>query len=168
MKNYPGLASAIASSLLLYPLLVTPPSWGNRLDASDYPPNSFLHNSINRERPLLAHREEDTLAVPEGKAVPRVTLIIHPDARKGWNLELQVANFKFAPERVNQEGDYTEGHAHLYINGKKITRIYGNWYYLSSLEPGRNKITVTLNANNHHTLTYKGTVIENSQFVEVK
>lgn len=35
--------------------------------------------------------------------------------------------------------------AHLSVDGTKITRLYGNWYYLESLPAGRHEITVSLN-----------------------
>jgi len=172
MKKQPLIARliaplAIASCTILTVIAPTPSvknSWATAPDLQV----DFAHNRSQPKILFIAHREEQTLAVPEGKAIPRVSLIVHPDARKGWNLEVKVSNFKFTPEKVNQDGNSSEGHAHLYVNGKKITRIYGNWYYLASLEPGRNKVKVTLNANNHHTLTYKGNIIEDSQIIEVK
>ncbi|MBW4658690.1 MAG: hypothetical protein KME15_08450 [Drouetiella hepatica Uher 2000/2452] len=98
--------------------------------------------------------------------LPTVKLIAHPDAKQGWNLEVQVTNFKFAPERVNQASVPTEGHAHLYVDGEKITRLYGNWYYLSSLSPGKHEITVALNANGHESLMHNGEPIQASVMVE--
>jgi hypothetical protein len=40
----------------------------------------------------------------------------------------------------------------LYINGEKVSRVYGPWLHLPTLPPGRNEITVELNANNHQVL----------------
>jgi hypothetical protein len=111
-----------------------------------------------------AHR---TLEIPADRAIPTVKLIVHPDAMRGWNLELQVTNFRFAPDRVNTKSSPTEGHAHLYIDGQKITRLYGNWYYLASLEPGRHELKVTLNANGHELLVHRGQPIEAIAIVEV-
>jgi hypothetical protein len=141
-----------------------------------YQKNSVRFYPGNRYRskmpsPSLKDKEEhepEKLEIPDGQAVPTVDLIVHQDAQKGWNLEIQVTNFKFAPETVNQNSSLNEGHAHLYINGKKITRIYGNWYYLPQLEPGRNNITISLNTNSHETLIYKGKVVEDTEIIEVK
>jgi len=105
------------------------------------------------------------MEVPANQLLPTVKLIAHPDARKGWNLEVQITNFKFAPEHVNQTSIPTEGHAHLYIDGEKITRLYGNWYYLGSLPPGEHEITVTLNANGHESLMHNGEPIQASVVV---
>jgi hypothetical protein len=50
------------------------------------------------------------IEIPTGQAVPSVDLIVHKDAKKGWNLEAKVANFQFAPENVNQTHKPGEGH----------------------------------------------------------
>jgi hypothetical protein len=111
--------------------------------------------------------EHRAIAIPANQPVPTLHLIVHPDARQGWNLELQVANFSFAPEHVNQESSTTEGHAHLYIDGVKITRLYGTWYYLADLTPGTHEITVSLNTNGHEALMYDGQPIADTVIVDV-
>jgi hypothetical protein len=107
------------------------------------------------------------LEIPAGQPIPSVKLIVRPDAMKGWNLEVQVTNFRFAPGRVNTSSNPAEGHAHLFIDGKKITRLYGPWYYLPNLESGQHEIKVSLNTNAHETLVYKGQPIEATAIVRV-
>lgn len=131
--------------------------------------NSSTHTNI-----LLAdeshggmNHSHKKMEIPAGKPVPKVDLIIHQDTMKGWNIELKLANFKLAPEMVNQNSNPNEGHAHLYVNDKKITRIYGNWYYLGNLEPGSNKITVTLNTNKHEDLVKNGEMIMDEKIIQV-
>ncbi|MBI4781475.1 MAG: hypothetical protein HY785_09115 [Oscillatoriophycideae cyanobacterium NC_groundwater_1537_Pr4_S-0.65um_50_18] len=121
------------------------------------------HGSMTNEH----EHEHGAIDIPANQPVPTVQLIAHPDAKQGWNLEVQVTNFRFAPEHVNQASTPTEGHAHLYVDGQKITRLYGNWYYLSSLTPGAHEITVSLNANGHETLMYQGEPLQASTRVEV-
>ncbi len=108
-----------------------------------------------------------TMEVPQGQAVPTVDVVVRKDVKKGWNLEAKVTNFKFAPEKVNQAPEVAEGHAHIFVNGKKITRLYSSWYYLENLEPGENKVKVTLNANNHADWTSNGKVIEDTEIIQV-
>jgi hypothetical protein len=98
---------------------------------------------------------------------PTVALTVHKDPKAGWNLQVQVENFRFAPERASTTHVPGEGHAHLFIDGKKITRLYGEWYHIPLLTPGTHKITVTLNANSHEDLTVKGKVISATQDVRV-
>jgi hypothetical protein len=108
-----------------------------------------------------------SLDIPANAPVPTVDLVIHPDAQQGWNLEVQVTNFAFAPERVNQSSVTTEGHAHLFINGEKITRLYGGWYYLAPLPPGEYEVSVVLNANTHEDLVHNGQVIRDVEILTV-
>jgi hypothetical protein len=55
-----------------------------------------------------------------------------------------------------------EGHAHLYIDNVKRARLYGTWFHLEDLEPGKHIIRVTLNANNHSALIAKQRLVEAS------
>jgi uncharacterized Zn-binding protein involved in type VI secretion len=127
-------------------------------NAHESPPSSSAQHSGRGEH-RQAH-DHGTIELSGESVIPTVNLTVHPDARQGWNLEVQVTNFRFAPEQVNQSSLPTEGHAHLYINGEKITRLYGNWYYLESLPSGQHEITVSLNANGHEALTVNGQPIE--------
>ena len=115
-----------------------------------------------------SHHGHKAITITEGQSVPKVDLIVHPDAVKGWNLEVQVENFQFIPAKANQVSTANQGHAHLYINGEKITRLYGNWYYLENLAPGKNEIKVSLNANGHETLVYQSQGIEDLEIIDVK
>lgn len=116
--------------------------------------------------------QHSSLEVPAGYPVPTVSLVAHPDSRRGWNLEMQVTNFKLAPEHVNQAdqisgSEMLEGHAHLYLDGVKITRLYGNWYYLESLPAGIHEVSVGLNTNSHAMLMHNGQPIEAKVMIEV-
>lgn len=128
--------------------------------------NAHATNEPNQQ---MHHGEmhHQKLEVLPNQPAPAVSLIVYPDAKRGWNLQVKVSNFKFAPERVNTKSNTLEGHAHLYVDGKKLTRLYGSWYYLESLSPGKHKISVTLNANGHEDLTYKGKAIEAYTTIEV-
>lgn len=121
---------------------------------------AIAQHSRPHSHPPGAEHEHGTLEIAAGQPIPTVNLRVHPDSRRGWNLEVQVTNFRFTPEAVNRPGSTTEGHAHLYVNGRKLTRLYSNWYYLESLPPGRHEIKVSLNTNTHETLTRNGQPIQ--------
>lgn len=117
------------------------------------------HNHTNHShKPIEITSKQD---------LPSVNLVVHKDTKKGWNLETKVTNFQFAPENVNKAHKFGEGHGHLYINGTKITRLYGSWYYLAHLPPGKNTITVSLNANNHSPLAHNKKSIKDTKIIEV-
>lgn len=125
------------------------------------------HQTSDNHSEKEDHDDHETFVVPGGELIPTVKLIVHKDSKRGWNLEIQVTNFTFTPEQVNQESKYNEGHAHIYVNGKKLTRLYGNWYYLNSLPSGKNEIKVSLNTNNHENLISEGKMIEDTIIITV-
>lgn len=117
-----------------------------------------------------ATHKHRAVEIPAGQPVPTVNLVVHPDPMNGWNLEVKVTNFTFAPERINTKSARSnEGHAHLYINGQKVARLYSTWYHMpnSSLKPGVNKIMVTLNTNGHDDLVFQGKPIQDMEIVQV-
>ena len=112
--------------------------------------------------------QHGTKTISEGQPVPNVDLIVHEDPVNGWNLEIQLDNFTFAPESINEASQPNEGHAHLHINGEKVTRIYGNWYHLPELPAGSNEVSVYLNTNNHEYLMYQDNMIEDTEIINVQ
>ena len=134
----------------------------------------YMTNSLANANPATnkgghqgGHHHHKKVEIPPTQEAPSVDLIVHKDAMKGWNLEVKVANFNFAPEQVNTDSGVNKGHAHLFINGKKITRLYGSWYYLDNLEPGTNEVKVTLNTNKHEDLVKNGKLIQDTEIIEV-
>ncbi len=112
---------------------------------------------------LKAHKEMDhgTLDVSKDQVIPEITdFKVIKDPMSGWNIYVQVKNFRFAPEHASQAHQSGEGHAHLYINGNKIARLYGNWIHVPEFIKDKNEIKVTLNSNDHQTLTIGGRAIE--------
>jgi hypothetical protein len=109
-----------------------------------------------------------TVELPEGLPVPTLALELTEDAHSGWNLHLVTDNFAFAPERVGTEHYPGEGHAHIYIDGKMHARMYGKWFHVPQLGPGRHQILVTLNSNDHNAYTVKGQVISDTAIVTVE
>lgn len=91
----------------------------------------------------------------EGK-LPALAISLARDPISGWNLELEAENFVFSPEQASHAHVPGRGHAHLYIDNRKVARLYGRWYHISELTPGPHEIRVTLNANDHSTLAVHG------------
>jgi hypothetical protein len=122
------------------------------------------HPGVSRGMASLQHGK---LEVGDVAAPPTVKVTVRKDPKAGWNLQIQVENFRFAPEHASTPHVPGEGHAHLFIDGKKITRLYGEWYHIPVLTAGTHKITVTLNANSHEDLMVKGKVVSATQEVRV-
>lgn len=87
-----------------------------------------------------------TIDTPSGMSVGVEAKL---DGTSAVNLKITTAEFTFAPESVNGPHVDGEGHAHVYVDGVKINRIYGPYYHLGSLSPGERSIRITLNANSH-------------------
>lgn len=97
---------------------------------------------------LQAKMAHPKFELDEGALKPIVMIHASQDPQGGWNLHLMTENFAFTPENAGKEDIVGEGHAHLYVNGKKIGRIYSNWFHVA-LPKGTNKVKVTLNSNTH-------------------
>jgi hypothetical protein len=67
------------------------------------------------------------------------------------HLEFELTNFTLSLENVNKEKIQGEGHIHLYIDGKKMTKIYDKSYVWKALAKGKHKIRVELAHNDHET-----------------
>lgn len=91
------------------------------------------------------------IQVPEGVPVPQLALQFHRDAMSGVNLHLQLKDFALAPPEREELAGLLNGHAHLYVNGKKIQRVYGRDLHLPAelFKPGVNLVLVSLNAHSH-------------------
>jgi uncharacterized protein involved in copper resistance len=112
--------------------------------------------------------EHESLEVGDLEAVPTLSMAVHKDAKSGWNIEMQTTNFRFAPEHASTEHVMGEGHAHIYVDGEKINRVYSNWYHVSGLTVGSHEIRVTLNANSHDDFVVDGEPIAASETVIVE
>lgn len=103
------------------------------------------------------------IEVPEAVPVPRLSLEVSRDWMTGLNLQLRTENYRFtAPPNglsmgelmspsLDHDAGVLEGHAHLYINGEKIQRIYGPDIHLPEtlFVEGINQITVSINNHGH-------------------
>lgn len=98
------------------------------------------------------HVHGEGLVLEPGDDAPGLELALVPDPVAGWNLNLRTANFVFAAERAGAEHVPGEGHAHIYVNGEKIARAYGDWFHLENLPTGPVEIEVTLTSNDHRSL----------------
>ena len=107
----------------------------------------------------------DRIEASSFESIPKVSFEVLKDAVVGWNIHVTTKNFRFSPENINKEPIEGEGHAHLYVDGKKISRLYGAWFHLSNLSSGSHTIRVTLNGNNHAELVLNGKNIEDSKEV---
>lgn len=113
---------------------------------------SHNHNDENMQKHSL-------FEVPSDQA-PTVQLEVVEDAKSGYNVRIVTSNFTFTPEKVNTQNVIGEGHAHLYVDGEKISRLYANNFHYDVSFEGKKTFRVTLNANDHSEYAVNGQKIE--------
>ena len=124
------------------------------------------HDSHNHDNGHTAHSHEP-IEVNKDLPIPILSIEVVKDPKSGWNLFLNIENFKFNAEAASTEHVDGEGHAHLYINEKKITRLYGSSFFIEELNEGKNNIRVELSSNNHSPLAVDGEIIDASFLIEI-
>ena len=104
-----------------------------------------------------SHSHEETL---ESEIPIAVSVSAEVGANGGVSVGITADGWRWAPESVDMEHEPGAGHAHIYVDGVKIGRVYGPGYDLIGLEPGERHIRVTLNSNDHKQLTVNGEPVE--------
>jgi hypothetical protein len=103
---------------------------------------------------------------------PSVQLIVTEDPVGGFNVQIKTENFIWAPENASKMHVVGEGHAHIYLDGEKLGRVYSEWYHLNTkalaLAPGEHELTVDLNGNDHAPYAVQGNAVASTVRFEVK
>ena len=116
--------------------------------------------SVTSEEDSTTHTAMHETFEVEATVAPSVKVLADADEVGGWNISLVTENFEFTPQDVNGEDIVGTGHAHLYVDGEKIGRLYSNHYHLPPLGDGDHEIRVTLNTNGHKEYTVAGGAIK--------
>ena len=117
-----------------------------------------------------AHAHDAVIDIAPGPLAPTLSLEVMPaDSARGggWMVLVKTTNFTFARDKVDQPHVEGEGHAHIYVDGKKIGRVYDARHHLAELPMGETKVTVTLNANSHQPLSVGGEALTRTVTVQV-
>ena len=138
---------------------------GNSTTDSSTDKDSYSAEESSNEEMLKTHSHSEMLAVDADGAPEISMLMVTKDPKSGWNLHFETENFKFSPENVSTAHVAGEGHAHVYVDGVKVNRLYSGDYYLGELDEGEHVVRVTLNANNHSEYAVDGEVIEASMSI---
>lgn len=117
---------------------------GESIESNNH--NVASHNVDTMDHSKGSH-EHGLMTVIEN--APTVDFEIVRQSNTSADIKLTTTNFTFTPENADGAHVAGEGHAHLYIDGKKITRLYGDWYQISGLEAGEYEVKVSLNTNDH-------------------
>ncbi|WP_171132949.1 MULTISPECIES: hypothetical protein [unclassified Ruegeria] len=88
---------------------------------------------------------------------PTIALVQDPEVRpEGFDVEIRVENFEFT--RVDDSAPHVDGqgHAHIYLNGLKLGRLYEERFAIGTLAPGEYVLSVVLNTNDHRPYVSNG------------
>lgn len=107
----------------------------------------------------MPHPHDTFFKVP-AEGSPTVDFTVTEDAKGGWNVHIMTTNFTFAPENVNGQNAFGEGHAHLYVDGEKVARVYGQYFHYPEEFDGTKAFRVELNANDHSVYAVNAQKIE--------
>ena len=102
---------------------------------------------------------------------PQTTLEIQKDPTGGFNVHVKTTNFVWRPEMASMQHIPGEGHAHVYLDGRKIMRIYNEWFHLNTFQfsrkPGEQLLSIEFVGNDHAPYTIKGLPVGAQQLVDV-
>lgn len=128
--------------------------------------NNNVIAQVTNEPSLLDQNDHShkPITIPEKSPHPTLSIEIYKDAISGYNLKIitnyyslvvppkEILNIsKLMLPTINKETGFIEGHAHLYLNGKKIRRLYAYDTHIPDelLLKGINQITVSINNHAH-------------------
>ncbi|WP_281994378.1 hypothetical protein [Ruegeria faecimaris] len=137
---------------------------GVTFDGHDHSDPS-LHGASHTE--TMAHDHSTALNLPAGADAPTLDIALTQDPMSGWNLHVMPKNFTFAPQNASTADLAGEGHAHVYINGEKLARLYGSWMHLDQLPKGEVEVSVSLNSNSHSPLSVDNVPVRAAVTVQV-
>ncbi|MCG7563401.1 hypothetical protein [Pseudoalteromonas sp. McH1-42] len=127
----------------------------------------FITMTAQADKAIHQHK---SLEIKQQSLLPRVALTLVRDETDGLNLTIDIANYALnSPAVVESAQQRLTGHAHLFINGEKKMRVYGQYVHLpaSWFKAGVNQIAVSLNSHQHENWTWKGNTVMGSVFVDL-
>ncbi|MBO8163185.1 MAG: hypothetical protein H0Z34_05585 [Brevibacillus sp.] len=103
---------------------------------------------------VAAYTVESVQTVEEQQSMPELQ-VKHEVKGKDLHLQLSVSGFSFSLENMGKQNKQGEGHAHLYVDGKKVAKIFDRHFVYRDLPPGRHQVVVELAHNNHESYGVK-------------
>ena len=105
------------------------------------------------------------------EVAPKASLEVKKDPTGGFNVHVSSSNFVWRPESASREHFVGEGHAHVYLDGRKIMRIYNEWFHLNTYQfatkAGEQLLSIEFVGNDHAPYTIQGSPIGDQKIVDV-
>ena len=102
---------------------------------------------------------------------PTALLELKKDPTGGFNVQVKTTNFTWRPGKASMKHVPGEGHAHVFLDGRKIMRIYNEWFHLNTFQfatrSGEQLLSVEFVGNDHAPYTIQGSPVGDTQIVDV-
>jgi hypothetical protein len=102
---------------------------------------------------------------------PTALMKILKDPTGGFNVQVVTTNFTWRPEMASMKYVPGEGHAHVFLDGRKIMRIYNEWFHLNTYQfatrSGEQLLSLEFVGNDHAPYTIQGAPIGDQKIVDV-
>lgn len=120
---------------------------------------AFVCNGVGS---AAAHDSEGFTHDMAGAKAPTLRVDIDVDKVSGYNITLTTTRFRWTPQRASSDHVAGEGHAHVYLDDKRLLRLYTPAFHLdtAALEPGAHQLRIVLNGNDHVAYSADGEMVE--------
>jgi len=99
---------------------------------------------------IMNHNDHAARVENSDRPTPQVSISVLPSSNElAWQVSVATEDFTFVNPPAGAPHVYGEGHAHVYLNGLKLQRLYGETASIGALPPGKYTVIVTLNSNTH-------------------
>jgi len=129
--------------------------------------------SMSTAQAEMDHEHSSNLelhSLPPNEA-PSVTITASKDPTGGFNVHIVTRRFSWTPEQVSSAYAPGGGHAHLYLEGVKIGRVYGPWFHVNTAQfathSGEQLVSVELVGNDHVPYATGGVPVRGEVIVDV-
>jgi hypothetical protein len=128
---------------------------------------SFFASANAATTEIHQHKSLDIGDMP----IPKIQLSVFRDVIDGVNVNVKVQNYLLnAPDTVVLESEVLQGHAHVFVNGIKKQRLYGDNIHIPKnwLTKGVNQIAISLNSHQHENWVKDNNNIVGSVFINLE
>jgi hypothetical protein len=105
------------------------------------------------------------------ESAPTASFEIKKDPTGGFNIQVVTENFVWRPEMASMQHVPGEGHAHVFLDGRKIMRIYNPWFHLNTYQfatrSGEQLLSIEFVGNDHAAYTSQGLPVGTEQVLDV-
>lgn len=114
-----------------------------------------------------AHGADTTLDLGPVEVAPKVVMDLRP-VGEGWDVTLDTGAFTLTADGLDGPNVPGKGHAHLYLGGLKLQRLYGPTAHIGALPKGQHILQVILNTHDHRAIHAGGNPVGAIALIDVR